>query len=50
MSDISQRGAIYEGLRLSLGPVTRLPRVAPAQVLVYRDQVIPPGVRINHFP
>lgn len=43
-SDDSQRGVVYEGLRLSLGPLTRLPRVAPAETLVYKGLVIPPGV------
>lgn len=36
---------LLEGLRLSYGVATRLPRVAPDRVIRYRDFDIPPGVR-----
>jgi cytochrome P450 len=42
---------IQEGLRLSYGLSTRLPRVSPVDVLVFndgkKDWHIPPGVRLN---
>lgn len=39
-----QTGVIREGLRLSHGVTTRLPRVAPMESLRYKNWVIPPGV------
>ncbi|OAA53526.1 Cytochrome P450 [Cordyceps fumosorosea ARSEF 2679] len=41
------RGVVYEGLRLSIGPLTRLPRVAPDTALLFQGQVIPPGTGIS---
>ncbi|UKZ58360.1 hypothetical protein TrVGV298_012228 [Trichoderma virens] len=41
------RGVIYEGLRLSIGPLTRLPRVAPTEPLIYQGRAIPPGTGIS---
>lgn len=38
-----QRGTINEGLRLS-GVITRLPRRAPDEALVYKQWTIPPNV------
>ncbi|KAL1990476.1 hypothetical protein VTN49DRAFT_6315 [Thermomyces lanuginosus] len=38
---------INEGLRLSYGVTTRLPRVAPTEALVYKDWVIPPGTPVS---
>lgn len=43
-TDALQTAVINEGLRLSYGVTTRLPRVAPTEALVYKDWVIPPGV------
>ncbi|KAK3936258.1 cytochrome P450 [Diplogelasinospora grovesii] len=37
------RGVVNEGLRLSLGTLTRHPRVAPDRVLHYKGWAIPPG-------
>ena len=39
---------LLEGLRLSYGVATRLPRVAPDRVIKYRDFEIPPGVGIPY--
>ncbi|KAI9036290.1 uncharacterized protein KD926_002108 [Aspergillus affinis] len=38
---------IYESLRLSYGPVMRLPRVAPTETLRYEDYTIPPGTPMS---
>ncbi|GAD93895.1 benzoate 4-monooxygenase cytochrome P450, putative [Paecilomyces variotii No. 5] len=38
---------INEGLRLSYGVTTRLPRVAPTEALRYKDWVIPPGTPVS---
>ncbi|GKZ16483.1 hypothetical protein AbraIFM66951_000289 [Aspergillus brasiliensis] len=38
-------GVINESLRLSTGVSSRIPRVAPTEALVYKEHVIPPGVR-----
>ncbi|KAK7515740.1 putative cytochrome P450 [Phyllosticta citriasiana] len=44
---------IYEGLRLSYGLVTRLPRVSPVEPMVFKstdgkvEKVIPPGVAVG---
>ncbi|KAG8165562.1 hypothetical protein KVR01_004114 [Diaporthe batatas] len=37
------RGVINEGLRLSLGTLSRHPRIAPDRVLQYKDWIIPSG-------
>jgi len=45
-----QTGVIQEGLRLSLGVVTRLPRIAPIETLHYPDPngySIPPGTTVS---
>ena len=39
-----QTGVVNECLRLSFGPISRLPRVATHEALYYKDHVIPPGV------
>ncbi|KAJ5238402.1 hypothetical protein N7468_003021 [Penicillium chermesinum] len=45
---MEQKGVVWEGLRLALGPLTRLPRTAPAaSPLVYKDKMIPPGTGIS---
>ncbi|KAL9619844.1 MAG: hypothetical protein Q9160_005584 [Pyrenula sp. 1 TL-2023] len=36
-------GVVKESLRLSYGPVTRLPRVATEETLRYKDYAVPPG-------
>lgn len=36
-------------MRLSTGVSSRMPRVAPTEALVYKEHVIPPGVRAT-FP
>jgi cytochrome P450 len=41
---------IQEGLRLSFGITTRLPRVARNEVLVYGNWKIPAGVRSSNLP
>ncbi|KAF7505016.1 hypothetical protein GJ744_001470 [Endocarpon pusillum] len=38
---------IQEGLRLSFGPVSRMPRVSPHDALQYKDYVIPPGTPVS---
>lgn len=40
-------GVIKEGLRLSYGATSRLPRVAPDTPLAYGDWVIPPGTPVS---
>ncbi|KAF4630879.1 hypothetical protein G7Y89_g7257 [Cudoniella acicularis] len=40
-------GCIKEGLRLSYGPSTRMPRVAPDETLTYKDWVIPAGTAVG---
>lgn len=42
-------GVILEGLRLSYGVATRLPRIAPDRVLQYSKYAIPPGVSFSSF-
>lgn len=39
-----QNGVVYESLRLSFGPLGRLPRVAAEAALHYGGHTIPPGV------
>jgi cytochrome P450 len=46
--DIFQGGVIQEALRLSYGLSGRLARIAPTENLVYKDHVIPAGVR-RHY-
>ncbi|OKL60205.1 hypothetical protein UA08_04932 [Talaromyces atroroseus] len=38
---------IKEGLRLSYGVTTRLPRVSPTEALQYKDWIIPPGTPVS---
>ena len=42
-----ETAVVLESFRLSYGPIMRLPRVAPTEVLKYGDYVIPPGVRLQ---
>lgn len=37
-----------EGLRLSMGTLTRHPRIAPDRVLQYKDWAIPAGVSVPY--
>lgn len=39
-----QSAVISEGLRISIGVTTRLPRIATDEVLKYKEWVIPFGV------
>ncbi|TQS33798.1 hypothetical protein Golomagni_05847 [Golovinomyces magnicellulatus] len=39
-------GVVHEALRLSFGPVSRLPRVATHEALQYGDYAIPPGTPV----
>ncbi|OGM44636.1 hypothetical protein ABOM_007463 [Aspergillus bombycis] len=41
------RAVIHEGLRLSFGVLTRLPRVAPFEALNYKGHIIPPGTPVS---
>ena len=40
-------GVLLEGLRLSYGAVTRLPRIDPDNAIVYKKFVIPPGTPVG---
>lgn len=44
-----QSAVVSEGLRMSIGVSTRLPRVATDEVLTYKDWVIPFGVSLFSF-
>ncbi|KAB8261170.1 cytochrome P450 [Aspergillus pseudonomiae] len=41
------RAVIKEGLQLSFGVLTRLPRVAPFEALNYKGHLIPPGTPVS---
>ncbi|KAE8373545.1 cytochrome P450 [Aspergillus bertholletiae] len=41
------RATIREGLRLSIGILSRLPRVAPFEALNYNGYIIPPGTPVS---
>ena len=41
---------IMEGLRLSYGAATRLPRIAPDRVIEFGDWKIPPGTPVGMTP
>ncbi|KAE8353260.1 cytochrome P450 [Aspergillus coremiiformis] len=41
------RAVVHEGLRLSFGVLTRLPRVAPLDALNYKGHIIPPGTPVS---
>ncbi|KKK12649.1 hypothetical protein AOCH_001347, partial [Aspergillus ochraceoroseus] len=40
-------GVMLEGIRLSYGVTARLPRIAPYNVLKYKDWTIPPGTPVS---
>ncbi|KAF3402712.1 Trichodiene oxygenase [Talaromyces pinophilus] len=40
-------GVIQEGFRLSFGPVSRMPRIATQDALVYNGWTIPPGTAVS---
>ncbi|PQE19030.1 cytochrome p450 protein [Rutstroemia sp. NJR-2017a WRK4] len=40
-------GVVNESLRLSFGPVSRLPRIATEAALEYKDVIIPPGYPVS---
>jgi hypothetical protein len=42
-------GVVKEGLRLSDGVSSRLPRIVPASGMFYKDTFIPPGVIVLIF-
>ncbi|KAE8403677.1 cytochrome P450 [Aspergillus pseudonomiae] len=46
-TDSMKRAVIKEGLQLSFGVLTRLPRVAPFEALNYKGHLIPPGTPVS---
>lgn len=46
-ADDIQTGVVNEGLRLSHGMTARLSRISPIENMLYKDWVIPAGVRMS---
>ncbi|KAK8130693.1 trichodiene oxygenase [Apiospora kogelbergensis] len=45
----TKTGVVKESIRLSHGPVTRLPRVATEETLQYKEYAIPPGTPVSQI-